>query len=113
MRSCFVAKIVINNRAESKWDTVIEEKLQIILGSMLAYTTRIDIELDTVSHRDIKWMTYACKLSLEDDHGNRHVLRNDQADGDVAIEGAIARAKRVMVRRSRARASGWRSASMQ
>ena len=108
-----MAKIIIKNRAEAKWDTVIEEKLQFILGSMLAYTTRIDIELNRVSHRDIKWITYACKLSLEDDHGNRYVLRNDQPDGDVAIEGAIARAKRVMVRRSRTRASGWRAASMQ
>ena len=108
-----MVKIVISNRAELKWDTVIEKKLQIILGSMLAYTTRIDIELDRVSHRDIKWIIYACRLSLEDDHGNRYVLRNDQPDGDVAIEGAIARAKRVMVRRNRARASGWRAASMQ
>ena len=106
-----MVKIVIKNRAEEKWHVVIAEKLQFILGSMLAYTTRIDVEFDKVSHIDGKWITYTCKLSLHDDNGDRHVLCNGQPDGDLAIEGAIARAKRVMVRRSRSRVSGRRPAS--
>jgi hypothetical protein len=108
-----MAKIVINNRAESIWDTVIEEKLQIIFGSMLAYTNRIDIELDRASEVEFERITYTCTLSLEDATGERYVLCNNQPDGELAIEGVIARARRVMIRRSRTRAGGWRATSSQ
>jgi hypothetical protein len=108
-----MAKIVIRNRVESEWQPVIEAKLQFMLGSMLAYTSRINIELDRDSQRQDKLATYVCKLLLVEDNGERYVHRTDQPDAELAIEGAIARARRAMLRRSRARTSGRRHASAQ
>ncbi len=106
-----MAKIVIRNRVESEWQPVIEAKLQIMLGSMLAYTSRIDIELDRGVQSRGDRSTYTCKLLLVEDNGERYTLSTDQPDADLAIEGAIARARRAMLRR--ARSSGWRQASVQ
>jgi len=105
-----MAKVVIKNRAEPEWGPVIESKLEIMLGSMLAYTSRIDIELGRASQGKDECTTYTCKLLLVEDNGERYALYAEQPDGMLAIEGAIARARRDMVRRSRT--TGWRQASV-
>ena len=108
-----MAKIIIRNRIESEWQHVMEAKLQLMLGSMLACTNRIDIELVRGIASQDQSPTYTCKLLLLEDNGERYVLRTDQPDAGLAIEGAIARARRAMIRRSRARTTGWRQQSVQ
>jgi hypothetical protein len=108
-----MAKIVIRNQVEPQLQPVIEAKLQIMLGSMLAYTSRVEIELDRDSQSHGKRPTYTCSLSLLEDNGERYALRTDQPDAELAVEGAVARVRRAMVRRSRARIPGRRQASAQ
>lgn len=106
-------KLYVRNMAGPEWNQVIEDKLRIMLGSMMVHIIRIDIELNrTVSSGDQR-TPYRCKLVLVDSHGERYQLHNDQLDATLAIEGAIARGRRALTRLSRARAPGRRQASMQ
>ncbi len=90
-----MTKIVITNHAEPDWKPVIEAKLQIMLGSMLAYASRIDIRFDRIIHKHSKRATYTCKLILVEDNGERYAVHSDQPNGEMAIEGAIARTRRA------------------
>jgi len=104
-------KTTIKNRAEPEWTPVIETKLQIMLGSMLAHISRVDVEFDRDAKSRQQYVTYSCKLALTEASGEKYLVCSDQPGADIAIEGAIARARRAMTRRSRARAPGWRQAS--
>ena len=107
-----MARIVIRNRAETKWQSVIETKLQVMLGSMLAHVSRITVEFDRVVEAREQRVSYACKVVLVESSGERYLLANDQADGNLAIEGAIARARRAITRLGRARLpSRWQASA--
>ena len=98
-----MSRIIIRNRAETKWNSVIESKLQVMLGSMLANISRISVELDRVVETREQRVSYACKLALVDSNGEKYLLSTDQTDANLAIEGAIARARRAIIRLGRAR----------
>lgn len=98
-----MSRIIIRNRAESKWNAVIETKLQVMLGSILTNLSRINVELDKVVETREQRGRYACKLALVDSSGEKYLLSTDQTDANLAIEGAIARARRAIIRRGRAR----------
>ena len=98
-----MSRIIIRNRAETKWNSVIESKLHLMLGSMLANISRISVELDRVVETREQRVSYACKLALVDSSGDKYLLSTDQADANLAIEGAIARARRAIIRLGRAR----------
>ena len=98
-----MSRIIIRNRAETKWNSVIESKLHVMLGSMLANISRISVELDRVVETREQRVSYACKLALVDSSGDKYLLSTDQTDANLAIEGAIARARRAIVRLGRAR----------
>lgn len=107
-----MARIVIRNRAETKWQAVIETKLQVMLGSMLAHVSRVTVEFDRVVEAREQRVSYACKVVLVESSGERYLLANDQADGNLAIEGAIARARRAITRLGRARLpSRWQASA--
>jgi len=106
-------KLYVRNLAEPEWKQVIEGKLRIMLGSMMVHIIRIDVELNKAVASRNQPTPYRCKLVLVDNHGERYQLHNDQLDAILAIEGAIARARRALTRLSRARAPGRREVSMQ
>jgi hypothetical protein len=108
-----MAKILIRNRAEPEWRTVIEAKLQVMLGSMLTHISRVEVDLEKSPAQRGSGVTYGCKLVLIESNGERHLLDNYQPDANLAIEGAIARARRSITRLSRARVSTWGQASAQ
>lgn len=98
-----MSRIIIRNRAETKWSSVIESKLQVMLGSMLANISRINVELDRVVETREQRVSYSCKLAIVDSNGEKYLLSTDQTDANLAIEGAIARARRAIIRLGRAR----------
>ena len=98
-----MAKILIRNRAEPAWKPIIDAKLQVMLGSMLAYINRIDIEFDRSSSQCGGGVTYTCTVVLTESRGQRFLLFNQQPDANLAIEGAMARSRRAITRLSRAR----------
>ena len=107
-----MARIIIRNRAETKWQAVIETKLQVMLGSMLAHISRINVEFDRVVEAREQRVSYACKVVLVESSGQRYLLSNDQADANLAIEGAIARARRAITRLGRTRLpSRWQASA--
>lgn len=108
-----MAKILIRNRAEPDWKPVIDAKLKVMLGSMLAHVARVDIELDRSIGQSNGQLTYSCKLVLTESNGQRYLLLNQQPDANLAIEGAIARVRRAITRQSRARVNSWGQASAQ
>lgn len=108
-----MAKIVIRNRAEPEWMPVLEAKLQLMLGSMLTYISRVEIEFAQTPVQRGSGVTYSCKLEVTEGNGERHLLYNHQPDANLAIEGAIARARRAITRMSRARVNPWGQASSQ
>jgi hypothetical protein len=106
-----MSRITIRNRAEPQWQPVIETKLQVMLGSMLAHISRIEVEFDRIVEARDQRVTYTCQLVLTESSGERYQLCNDQPDANLAIEGAIARARRSITRLGRARVPTWRQAS--
>jgi ribosomal protein S5 len=92
---------------------VIEAKLQVMLGSLPAHISRLDIEFDSARNERSGQVTYSCKLVVAESNGQPHVIYNQQPDANLAIEGAIARARRAISRLSRARANSWGQASPQ
>lgn len=106
-----MAKLVIRNRAEPRWQPVIEDKLHLMLGSMLAFIARVEVDFDGPAEGRDGQSTYALSLLIVEGNGQRHVQHNSQPDGNMAIEGAIARARRAVTRQRRARAPGWGQAS--
>lgn len=108
-----MAKILIRNRVEYDWKPVVEAKLRVMLGSMLGDINRIDIEFSQIPGYRGGGETFACKLALTERNGESYLLYNHQPDANLAIEGAIARARRAMTRLSRARVSAWGQVSAQ
>ena len=108
-----MARILIRNRAEPEWKAAIEAKLQVMLGSMLSDISRIEIDLEKSSGQRGGGVTYGCTLALTESNGERYLLDNYQPDANLAIEGAIARARRAITRLSRVRVSAWGQASAQ
>ncbi len=104
-------KVVIRNRAEPEWTPVIKTRLQLMLGSMLVNSSRVEIELWPSPERRGHRLTYGCRLTLTESNGERYLLHNEQPDALLAIEGAIARARRTMTRLKRHGAPGWRETS--
>ncbi|HEY9147378.1 MAG TPA: hypothetical protein VIQ22_00090 [Gammaproteobacteria bacterium] len=108
-----MAKILIRNRADYDWKPAIEAKLQVMLGSMLAHINRIDIEFSEIpGYRDGP-ATFVCRLEVTERNGESYLLYNYQPDANLAMEGAIARARRAITRLSRARVSNWGQVSAQ
>jgi|GEM_PF-866864 len=108
-----MARVVIKNGAEDRWQRVIESKLHVMLGSMLAHVTRVDIALDKSSDQRTGQTTYSCTITVRESGDQRHTLHSHQPDANLAIEGAIARARRTLTRLSRSRASTWGQAPSQ
>ena len=108
-----MARVVIRNGAEDCWQRVIESKLHVMLGSMLGHVSRVDIALDKASDERTGQATYSCTLMVRESGGQRHTLHSHQPDANLAIEGAIARARRTLTRLSRTRVSTWGQASSQ
>jgi len=107
-----MTKILIRNRVEPNWRLVIEAKLHLILGSMLASISRLDLDFDrTVKQRDNQ-VTYGCKIVMTRSNGERYLQLSAQPDANLAIEGAIARARRAVTRLGRARVSAWGQTSI-
>lgn len=96
-----MARIVINSTVEPHWQSIIEAKLQLMLGSLLTNVSRIDVELGKVIRREDMLSTYTIVLVLTQHNGESYSLRNDQPDANAAIEGVIARARRAITRISR------------
>jgi ribosome-associated translation inhibitor RaiA len=108
-----MARIVISNTAEDCWQQVIESKLQIMLGSMLGQVGRVDIALDKSFDKRLGQTIYSCTLMVRESGGQKHMLHNHQADANLAIEGALARARRTLTRLSRSRPASWGQTSSQ
>jgi hypothetical protein len=108
-----MAKILIRNRVDCDWKPVIETKLHVMLGSMLAHISRIDIEFSQIPGYRDGLATFVCKLEVIERNGENYLLYNYQPDANLAIEGAIARARRAITRLSRARVSAWGQVSAQ
>ena len=108
-----MAKILIRNHVEHDWKPLIEAKLQVMLGSMLGDINRIDIEFSQIPGYRGGRETFVCKLEVTERNGERYLLYNYQPDANLAIEGAVARARRAITRLSRARVSSWGQVSAQ
>ena len=108
-----MARVVIRNNAEEHWLQVIDSKLQVMLGSMLGYVSRIEVLLDKKLDQRTGRTTYCCTLVVRESSGQKHTLYNQQPDANLAIEGAIARARRAVTRLSRSRATAWGQVSSQ
>lgn len=108
-----MAKILIRDESEGNWEPVIEAKLSVMLGSMLAHISRIDIEFSQIPGYRGGRSTYVCKLEVSERNGESYLLYSYQPDANLAIEGAIARARRAITRLSRARVSAWGQVSVQ
>ena len=108
-----MARIVIRNRAEPDWKSVIDGKLHVMLGSMLGHIGRIEIDFGKVPGQRGSQVTYFCRLEVTESNGESYLLHNHQPDAHLAIEGAIARARRSITRATRARVGGWGHASAQ
>jgi hypothetical protein len=101
-------KILIRNRAEPEWSEVIEARLRLMLGSMLGHINQLEVEFDVTNDEGVSKKTYSCTLVVVEDSGERFLFRNHQADGNLAIDGATARARRSIVRLKRSQApSRW------
>jgi hypothetical protein len=108
-----MARVVIRNDAEPQWQEVMDSKLQIMLGSMFGDISRIEILLDKVADQRLGQSVYNCTLLVRESSGQKHTLHNQQPDANLAIEGAIARARRAVTRLSRARNTSWGPATVQ
>jgi hypothetical protein len=84
-----------------------------MLGSMLGDINRIDIEFGQIPGYRGGRETFVCKLEVTERNGERYLLYNYQPDANLAIEGAVARARRAITRLSRARVSSWGQVSAQ
>ena len=102
-------RVTITNRAEPQWETVIESRVSVMLGSVFSRIARLDIEFDQGVRGSPD--AYSCKLKLTESEGGTQVIRNDQPDGAMAIEGALGRARRALIRAKRDRASIGRQVS--
>ncbi len=100
-------KTVINNRAEPEWTPVIEARLQIMLGSLLNQVTRIEVDFEHYVEKPAGQAMYSCKLCLTESSGQKYRIFNNQTDAKIAIEGALARARRMITRLSRDRSKTW------
>jgi len=96
-----MARIVIRNGAEEQWQQVMNSKLQIMLGSMFGDISRIEILLDKALDQRTGKTMHNCTLLIRESSGQKHTLYNNQPDANLAIEGAIARARRSLTRLSR------------
>jgi hypothetical protein len=108
-----MARVVIRNGAEQYWQQVMDSKLQVMLGSMFGCISRIDILLDKALDQRTGQTMYNCTLLVRESGGQKHTLYNRQSDANLAIEGAIARARRAVTRLSRSRATAWGQVSSQ
>ena len=96
-------KILIKNRAEPEWTSIIEARLRLMLGSMLGHINQLEVEFDVTDDDVFEQKNYSCKLTLVDGTGERLLFRNHQTDGNLAIDSATARARRSIVRLKRSR----------
>jgi len=96
-----MAKILIRNRVEHDWKPVIEAKLQVMRGSMLGDINRSDIEFSQIPGYRGGRETFVCKLEVTERNGESYVPNNCRPDASLAMEGAIARARRGITRLSR------------
>jgi hypothetical protein len=102
-------RVTINNRAEPQWDTIIESRVSVMLGSVFTRIARLEIDFDYGVHGAAD--AYTCQLRVTESEGTRQLIRNDQPDGAMAIEGALGRARRSLIRAKRDRAPAHRQVS--
>lgn len=108
-----MAKITISNRAQPEWEPAIDAKLQLVLGSVRAPINRLDIEFERFTCRRGGLSTCTCTSVLTAGNGQITLPFNQQPDANLAIEGAIAGARRAITRLSLTRAGNRCQASAQ
>ena len=91
-----MSKLVIKNSAAPHWTQVLESRASIGLGSLLAQSRRVDIEL----HRNAPDSgPFTCSLTYVLGNGSKQTLSNTQPQADMAIDGVLARARRTLQRK--------------
>jgi ribosome-associated translation inhibitor RaiA len=93
-----VAKINVRNQHETYWTGVIETRISYMLASVMVNVKSLDVDFDmnrTYGNSDTR---YRCKVRALDNSGLWHVASNEQMDPSEAIDGAIARVRRSIVR---------------
>jgi ribosome-associated translation inhibitor RaiA len=98
-----MARLTITNLAAADWQVVIEDRVNLMLGSTMLNIRRIDIEFACHGLVDDKFRTHSCTVVVTEPSGAQLYLRNEQADANEAIDGAVARVRRAVARRMRAR----------
>ena len=106
-----MARMTITNRAAADWQAIIEDRVSLMLGSALVNIRRIDIDFDSHEQGDDQCRTHSFCIVLTEASGAQVCLRNEQVDANDAIEGGLARARRVVVRRKWTRLSRQRLSS--
>lgn len=92
-----MSKLIIRNYVVGIGDNVLESRIRSGLGSILAHSRRVQIELH---QEDGESSAYTCKLLFVKGNGSRYALSNTQPNAEIAIDGALARARRAMIRRN-------------
>lgn len=91
-------KIVISNSIEKHWNGVIEARINYMLASVAGHLKTIDVEFTrNVRYRDDD-PRHRCKVQVMEYSGVWHIVSNEQVDPSEAIDGAIARVRRSIVR---------------
>ena len=96
-----MSKLTIRNYAAPQWTSVLESRARLGLGSILANSRRVEIELREGAPTNT---TFTCSLSVILTNGDKHKLTNTQPKAGIAIDGVIARTRRAVNRQGLLRA---------
>ena len=105
-----MAKLIIRNTLQPEWSALIEARLRFMLGSILTNIQRVEVDFISSNGPAGQNSAYTCMVVVIEHSGERHELHNQQPNPHLAIEGAIARARRAMTRIKRSRSNGWTKA---
>lgn len=93
-----MAKIVVNNLAGEPWVDVINTKVNLFLASTLSSLSVVHVSLEKLNGKTIHDNKYRCEVQGVYSSSKRLLASNENPNALAAIEGAVHRLKRSIVR---------------
>ncbi|MEZ5490560.1 MAG: hypothetical protein R3F50_09615 [Gammaproteobacteria bacterium] len=101
-----MSTISIRNSIEPAMDPLIESRIYVTLGSSLASVRVLEAVIESGTSSDLSGKVVRCDLRALEQHGKWHLVSSQQYDLTNALEGALTRLKRSLLRQRKHRNLG-------
>ena len=98
-----MATISIKNSVDPAMDELIEARIYFMLGSTLASLRMLEVVIDKTAESAHSGSVVQCNLRAMEEHGRWHLISSQQHELTHALEGAVTRLRRSLLRQRKYR----------